>query len=209
MREKIFKSSIRQDCLNFFLKGSPKLFHLAALTVFLLMVVIWYGEKETQLETCKISHLQRLQAVNRDDLSSLIKENIGIEIVKTGLKTNESKLFIQSQMSQDFASLQSSDSNKTIMKINASLSKKVFSKLHEYAPFIMTTKVKGKDFIVTFLPIRFKSTAVNGYLVSYNADNTMVKIEREFSEKVFLLAMFGLLMKAMFMGRSIYRQNKG
>ncbi|MDP3465498.1 MAG: hypothetical protein Q8R86_06975 [Sulfuricurvum sp.] len=195
--------------MNFFPKGSPKLFHLAALTVFLLMVVIWYGEKEAQLETCKASHLQKLQATKSDDLPSLMKDNIGIEIVKTGLKTNESKLFIQSQMSQDFASLQSSDSNKTIVKINASLSKKVFPKLHEYAPFIMTTKVKGKDFIVTFLPIHFKSTAINGYLVSYDADNTMVKIEREFSEKVFLLAMFGLLMKAMFMGRSIYRQNKG
>jgi len=194
--------------LSFFPKGSPALFHLAALTIFLLVAAIWYGEKEAQLETCKASHLQRLQAIESDDLPSLMKENIGIEIDKTALKTKESKLFIQSQMSQDFASLQSSDSNKTIIKINASLSKKVFSKLHEYEPFIMTTKVKGKDFIVTFLPIRFKSTAINGYLVSYDADNTMVKIEREFSEKIFLLAMFGLLMKAMFMGRSIYRQNK-
>jgi len=162
-------------------------------------------EKEAQLKEYKQVHLKELEAVNGNNFLLNNDSHLALELKKSSLENQENETFIPSQLSSNFVSKKRGENNETIAKINLSLAKKVFSTLEKYQPFMMTTKAQGKDYVVTFLPIRLKSTGAQGYLVSYHLDDTLIKIERHFTEKLFLLVMVGLLLKGLLMGWSAYR----
>lgn len=187
------------------LKIKAKVFHLIAAVAFISTAGVWFFDKEAQLNDYRQIQLKKLEAINAHDFLSNTKGNLALEIKKTSLIQQEDGVFVPSQISSNFVSQKRAENNETITKINLSLAKKVFSTLEKYQPFMMTTKAQGKDYVVTFLPIRFKSTGAEGYLVSYTLDDTLIKIERHFTEKLFLLVMMGLLLKGLLMGWSAYR----
>ena len=67
-------------------------------------------------------------------------------------------------------------------------------KLDKYKPFFAATRVEGRDFVVTFIPI-----GAYGYRVYYFADDTVSSINRKFDEHIFLLVISILLLKAVVM----------
>lgn len=206
MMEKIFRYLIKRGYMNFLRKRwKAKVFHLIAAAVFLTIAGVWFIDKEAQLKEYKQIHLKELETINANNFLLSNNSNLGLELKKSSLQYQENEEFIPSQMSSNFVSQKRGENNETITKINLSLAKKVFSTLEKYQPFMMTTKAKGKDYVVTFLPIRFNSTGAEGYLVSYTLDDTLIKIERHFTEKIFLLVMVGLLLKGLLMGWSAYR----
>ena len=206
MMEKIFRYLIKRGYMNFLRKRwKAKVFHLIAAVVCLTIAVVWFIDKEAQLKEYKQIHLKELETINANNFLLSNNNNLGLELKKSSLQYQENEEFIPSQMSSNFVSQKRGENNETITKINLSLAKKVFLTLEKYQPFMMTTKAKGKDYVVTFLPIRFNPTGAEGYLVSYTLDDTLIKIERHFTEKIFLLVMIGLLLKGMLMGWSAYR----
>lgn len=206
MMGKIFRYSIKRGCMSFLHKRwRATLFHLIAAVAFLTIAGVWFIDKEGQIKEYKQEHLKKLEAVNANNFLLNTTSNLALELKKSSVQHPENSEFIPSQISSNFLSQKKVENNATITKINLSLSKKVFSTLEKYQPFMMTTKAQGKDYVITFLPMRFKSTGAEGYLVSYTLDDTLIKIERHFTEKLFLLVMLGLLLKGLLMGWSAYR----
>ncbi len=206
MMGKIFRYLIKRGCMSFLPnRWRATLFHLIAAAAFLTIAGVWFIDKEGQIKEYKQEHLKKLEAINANNFLLNTTSNLALELKKSSVQHPENGEFIPSQISSNFLSQKKVENNATITKINLSLSKKVFSTLEKYQPFMMTTKAQGKDYVITFLPIHFKSTGAEGYLVSYTLDDTLIKIERHFTEKIFLLVMVGLLLKGLLMGWSAYR----
>jgi hypothetical protein len=182
--------------------------HLLATIVLFAICWVWYAQKEAQLENYTLLSIQKLESIKPDALALGARNNLGIELAKTALDAKNSEIFSSSGLSQNFVSQKRDDENKTITKINDSLAKIVFSKMDKYKPFVVTTRVDGNDFVATFAPTSLESTSANGYLVRYIKDDTIVKIERKFNDKLFILIMISLLIKAILMARAAFLQNK-
>lgn len=182
--------------------------HAIAGVIIVAVSVAYYLKKETKLEEYELFSVKKLESIKMGANGLDSFEYLGVEINKDSLVVRDRENFEQSALSSEFMSKKRDDNNKTIAKINASLSKTIFSKLDKYKPFVMTTRVDGKDFTATFVPIDFGANANNGYLVCYRKDNTLVKIERDFTEKIFFIIAATLLFKALLMGGAAYLQNK-
>ena len=85
------------------------------------------------------------------------------------------------------------ETNATVSKINASLARSTLSKRQNQAAFVASIKVEGKEYLVAFAPVNTQPA----YRVGYFEDDRVARLERDFSQKVFLLAMAALFIKAL------------
>lgn len=138
--------------------------HFAAAAVFAALYIGLYLNKNEEVESYETSCVRHLESLKSGDRSFDFEEYVS---VKYGTKEGEEP---------GYSAIWKKDKNLTVEKIDASLSKKTFSKIDEYKPFVATARVEGKDFTATFVPLGFG--ADGGYIVSYRQDDYLAKLER-------------------------------
>lgn len=160
--------------------------HLIAAIFFTAVFAFLYLDRDARLKNYESATVSQLE--------STADRPTDIIINKISAHGQTAKEFSESLLSSDFVSEKNGDLNSTIRKVNTSVSKDIFLKLDKYKPFFAATRVEGRDFVVTFIPI-----GAYGYRVYYFADDTVSSINRKFDEHIFLLVISILLLKAVVM----------
>lgn len=160
--------------------------HLIAAVFFTVVFAFLYLDRDERLKNYESAMVLQLES-STDEPSDII-------INKISVLGQTAKEFSGSLLSSDFVSEKNRDLNSTVRKINTSVSRDIFLKLDKYKPFFTATRVEGRDFVITFIPI-----GAYGYRVYYFADNTVSAINKKFDEYIFLLVISILLLKAVVM----------